>query len=166
MVPYLILGALLGLPLALGLLFRVSTSHIFFSLMAGELLARYFGEDVGSIVHSFFRYEPVLQYAEVAVLLLPIFLTAFFLKATLSKGKVILHFVPLLITGVVLAAFLLPELPAEARGQVASIEAGRQLLDLSSAIVGGVVFLQLVSLWLLHRAHGEGHRRKSKKHEA
>lgn len=166
MVPYLILGALLGMPLALGMFFRVSTSHIFFSLMAGELLARTFGEDVGSIFHSFIRHEVALQYAEAAVLVLPIFLTAFFLKATLSKGKVMLHFIPLLITGVVLAAFLLPMLPADARAQVASIEAGRQLLDLSTAIVGGVVFVQLVSLWLLHRVHGEGGHRKGKKHEA
>jgi hypothetical protein len=166
MIPYLILGGLLGLPLVLGLLFRVSTSHIFFSLMAGEVLARTFGEDVGSVIHSFIRHEVVLQYAESAVLILPMILTAVFLKATISKGKLVLHFIPLLITGVVLAAFLLPMLPADARAQVASIEAGRQLLDLSTAIVGAVVFIQLISLWLLNRVPGEGHHRKNKKREA
>lgn len=162
MTPYLILGALLGLPLLLGLLFRVSTSHIFFSLMAGELLGRYFGHDAGAIIHAIVRQDLVMEYAEVAVIILPILLTAIFLKGTISKAKVIFHFIPLLITGVVLAAFLLPEMPASVRAQVSSVEVGRQLLDLSSAIVGGVVFIQLISLWLLHRGH-EG--RKHKKHK-
>lgn len=162
MIPYLILGVLLGLPLLLGLLFRVSTSHIFFSLMAGELLSRYFGHDAGSIIHAVFRQDLVMDYAEVAVIVLPILLTAIFLKGTLSKGKVVFHFIPLLITGVVLAAFLLPEMPVAARNQISSVEAGRQLLDLSTAIVGAVVFIQLISLWLLHRGH-EG--RRGKKHK-
>lgn len=164
MVPYAILGALLGLPLLIGLLFRVSTSHIFFSLMAGELLGRYFGHDAGDIVHSVIRSPYVMEYAEAVILVLPIFITAVFLKGTLAKGKVIFHFIPLLVTGVVLAAFVLPTLPVAAQDQVKTIEAGRQLLDLSGLIIGAVVFLQLVSLWLLNRAHGEGHH--GKKHHA
>lgn len=160
MIPYLVLGVLLGLPLLLGLLFRVSTSHLFFSLMAGELLARYFGEEVGLVVNSITKNRLVADYAEVAVILVPLILTALFLKGSLSKGKVIFHFAPLLITGIVLAAFLLPELPVDAQAQIKTIEAGRQLLDMSSAIVGGVVFLQLISLWLLNRPHGEHGKKK------
>lgn len=159
MIPYAVLGALLGLPLLLGLIFRVSTSHLFFSLMAGELLARYFGEDVAIVVSSASRSQAAADYAAVAVIVLPLFLTALFLKGSLSKGKVIFHFAPLLITGVVLAAFMLPELPAAVQDQVKTLEAGRQLLDMSDIIIGAVVFLQLISLWLLNRPHGE-HKKK------
>lgn len=155
MIPYAVLGTLLGLPLLLGLIFRVSTSHLFFSLMAGELLARYFGEDVGMVASSASRNQAVADYAEAVVIILPLILTALFLKGSLSKGKVIFHFAPLLVTGVVLAAFMLPELPAAAQEQVKSIEAGRQLLSMSDVIIGAVVFLQLISLWLLNRPHGE-----------
>jgi hypothetical protein len=166
MIPYAILGVLLGLPLVLGVAFRVNTSHVFFSLMAGELLAHYFGHDVGTIVHSVIRSDYILQYAVPALIVLPLVLTAIFLHGTVSKGKLVLHLIPLLITGVVLAAFVLPDLPAAAQSEVQTVEAGRQLLDLSSVIVGGVVFVQLVSLWLLNRAHegGEGHHGKKKHH--
>ena len=158
MIPYAVLGAVLGLPLLLGLIFRVSTSHLFFSLMAGELLARYFGEDVGIIVNSFARSQNIANYAEAAVVVLPLLLTALFLKGSLSKGKVIFHFIPLLITGVVLAAFVLPTLPQAAQDYVRSVESGRQLLDMSNVIVGVVVFVQLIALWLLNRPHE--HKRK------
>ncbi len=116
-------------------------------------MARYFGENVGIIVNSVARSQNVATYAEASVVVLPILLTALFLKGSLSKGKVIFHFIPLLVTGVVLAAFVLPTLPQAAQDYVRSIEAGRQLLDMSSVIVGMVVFLQLIALWLLHRPH-------------
>lgn len=156
MIPYVVLGTVLGLPLLLGLIFRVSTSHLFFSLMAGELLGRYFGEDVGIIVNSVARSQRVADYAEVSVVVIPLILTAIFLKGSLSKGKVIFHFIPLLVTGVVLAAFTLPALPAAAQDYIKQTEAGNQLLGMSSVIVGVVVFLQLVSLWLLNRPSGHG----------
>ncbi len=159
MIPYVVLGAVLGLPLLLGLIFRVSTSHLFFSLMAGELLARYFGEDVSILVNSFARSQNIADYAEAGVIVLPVILTAIFLRGSLSKGKVILHFIPLLITGVVFAAFILPVLPDVARDYVRSVEAGRQLLDMSSVIVGVVVLVQLIALWLLNRTHGHKKRR-------
>ena len=162
MIPYAVLGALLGLPLILGIIFRVTTSHLFFSLMVGELLAHYFGEEAGEIVDAMARTHVASQYSEVVVLILPIVLTAIFLKGTLPKGKIFLHFLPLAITGLVLVAFALPMLPHEVQDQLKTIEIGRQLLDLSGAIIGGVVFLQLVSLWLLNRSHEGGHGKKHK----
>lgn len=159
--PYTILGAVLGLPLLLGLLFRVSTSHLFFSLMAGELLTRYFGEDVSMLVNSFARSQLLADYAQASLIVLPLLLTAIFLKGTLSRGKLIFHFAPLVVTGVVLAAFMLPELPASAQAQVRSIEAGSQLINTSTVIIGGVVFLQLVALWLLNQPH-EGRKKHHK----
>jgi hypothetical protein len=164
MIPYAILGALLGLPLLLGLIFKVSTSHVFFTLMASELLAHYFGADVGTIVHSVVRHELVIEYAEVVILIVPLFLTALFLKGTIAKGRLLLHLLPLLITGVVLAAFALPMLPTDAQTQIRTVQAGQELLDMTDAIIGAVVFVQLISLWLLNRAHGEGHSGKKHHH--
>ena len=45
MAEYLVLAIVVGLPIFLGVFFRVSAPHLFFSVMAGELLARYFGEE-------------------------------------------------------------------------------------------------------------------------
>ena len=159
MIPYIIVGVVIALPLLLGLIFRVSASHIFFSLMAGELLARYFGSEAGLIIDSFTRNRSAGAYAEAIVLVLPMILTAFLLKGSLSKGKTLLHFVPLLVTGIVFAAFVLPILPTAVQAQVSSVKAGSELVNTSNLIIGGVVALQLVALWLLNggKSHGKKH---------
>lgn len=154
---YAILGALLGLPLLLGLGFRVSASHLFFSVMAGELLARYFASTLEFMLAITINNSHVGEYVEPAIIFLPLILTALFLKKSLSRGKAMLHFIPLVITGIVLAAFVLPILPKAVQDQAATNRIGQELLNTSSLIIGGVVLLQLIALWLLNRSRG--HRR-------
>lgn len=160
MLGYIIIGITLTLPLIIGLTFRVGAPHLFFSLMAGELLARYFGEDVGKVAEPIAK-NSASSYGEVALLIVPMFLSAYFLKGSLSKGKTILHIVPLLITGVVLAAFLLPMLPMGIQDQIRAIPIGNRLLNINRLIIGSVVVLQLGALWLLNRNNGK---EKDKKH--
>jgi hypothetical protein len=161
MTPYIILAAVLGLPPILGLIFRVSTSHLFFSLMAGELLGRYFGHEAELIIASVFRQPEVAQYAELAVVLLPVFVTAVLLRGTLTKSRAVLHIIPLAVTGVVLGAFALPILPETIQEIVQTVPIGKALLDVSNLVVGLVVLLQLVALWLLNGAHN--HKEKHKR---
>lgn len=163
MTPYIVLGFLLLLPLGLGLLFRVSASALFFSVMAGELLGRYFHHEAELFGRSAFKSNAAADYAEAVIVLMPVFLTALFMHGSISRGKTILHIVPLAITGLVLAAFVLPILPYDLQQQVMTVPYGKQLLDSSNMIIGVVVFLQLISLWLLTRAPGEPHRKKKHK---
>lgn len=165
MTPYIILGVLLALPLLLGVAFRVSASALFFSVMAGELLGRYFHNEVAAFARSTFKTQASAEYSEAFIILLPLFLTALFMHGSISRGKTILHIIPLAITGIVLAAFVLPILPYEIQQQVMTVPLGKQLLDTSNMIIGVVVFLQLISLWLLSRAPGEPHGHKKKKHK-
>jgi hypothetical protein len=160
MVAYIILGLVLGLPLLLGILLRVGTSYLFFSLLAGELLVRYFADDAELVLRLVIRNPSVAAYAQLAVLLLPVLLTALFLRHTLTKGKLFLHIVPMLLTGFVLAAFALPLLPHNLQDQVSTVQAGQQILKGSDAIIGAVIFLQLVSLWFMNRAHEGKHGKK------
>lgn len=159
MLPFIFLGIILGLPLLLGLLFRVSTPYLFFSVLAGEVLARYFGDDAELVLRMVARNESVRAYADLAVLVLPVLLTVVFLRHTLSKSKLLFHIVPLALTGFVFAAFALPLLPEVAQNQIRSVNAGQRLLEGSDAIIGAVVFLQLVTLWVLNRPH-EKHKKK------
>lgn len=149
----LLLFTILMLPLALGVIFRVSTSHIFFSVMAGELLARYFGHDVEKQVGDTSKF-PI---GELLLVVGAMLLTAVFLKGTITKNKLVLHIIPLLVTGVILAAFLLPLMPTDIQNDIARQTIGKQLLELNKFIIGGVVVLQLVSLWLFNRRHKEHH---------
>lgn len=156
----IILYAILAFPLLLGLVFRVSTSHLFFSLMAGELLARYFGHNIDKITEQNIETS-VVPVGELALIIAPMFITAVILKGTIAKNRVMLHIIPLAITGIILAAFILPILSDSLQTQVSSGRVGAYLLDLNRVIIGGVVVLQLISLWLFSKMgkkrgkHGE-----------
>lgn len=163
MLPYIIIGILIGLPVALGFFFRVSAPHIFFSVMAGELLARYFGFDATIEVESAFRNGTITHYTELALLTVPVILTAIILRKTISFGKNMLNLVPLAITGIVYAAFALPLLPSDQKAQVASTTFGSELLNTSSEIIGVVVLVQLVALWILNSSSDKKGRKKDKK---
>jgi hypothetical protein len=162
MLPYIILGVVLGLPIFFGLFFRVSASHLFFAVMTGELLGRYFGKDAEHFISSTFKDGNLTHYSEAIVLTLPIILTALFLKGSISRTKGVLNFFPLIITSIVYAAFLLPVLPHDVQEVIASVPIGRSLLDTSNVIIGGVVLIQLVALWVLNRGENSKKRRKSK----
>lgn len=155
----IILALTVALPLILGLVFRVSTNHIFFSLMAGELLARYFGHDIENQAKAVSDKVNFTGYGEILLLTLPMILTAIFLKGSISKGKIILHIIPLIVTGLIYAAFLTPMLPPDLQNQIKSFEIGAWILDLNKVIIGGMVGIQLVTLWLLNRG---GHSEKGK----
>jgi len=163
LLPYIILGVVLGIPIFFGLFFRVSASHLFFSVMTGELLARYFGKDVEHFIGSTFKNGNLTHYSEAIILTLPIILTALFLKGSVSRTKGILNFFPLVITSVVFAAFMLPVLPQELQNEVVKVALGQSLLDTSNMIIGGVVLIQLVALWVLNR--GEGSSKKKRKNK-
>lgn len=156
MTAYIILGVVLGLPLLLGLIFRVNSSYIFFSMLAGELLARTFADDAELVTRLAIRQESVLAYSELVLLVVPVLLTALFLRKTLSKGKLLFYIIPFLITGFVLAAFALPLLPEYLQEEVKGVQVGQRLLEGSETIVGAVVFMQLVTLWVMNRSHEHG----------
>lgn len=162
MTPHIILGILLCLPLVLGVLFRVSASALFFSVMAGELLGRYFHSEAASFARSTFKTQASADYAEAFIVILPLLFTALFMNGSIPRHKTLFHAIPLAITGIVLAAFVLPILPTGVQEQVATVPLGKQLLDTSNMIIGVVVLLQLIALWILNRAPGEGHRKRKK----
>lgn len=156
----IILYAILAFPLILGLVFRVSTSHLFFSLMAGELLARYFGHNIDKIAEQNMA-QTSWPLGELALIIAPMVITAVILRGTIAKNRILLHVVPLAITGIILSAFILPIFPDNLQSQISTGRVGAYLLDLNRIIIGGVVVLQLISLWLFskmgkkHGKHGE-----------
>jgi len=129
--------------------------------MAGELLARYFGHDIEKIAEQNVNRTSSIPFGELALIIIAMVLTAIFMRGTMSKNKIVLHLIPLAITGIVFAAFVLPILPTDLQAGIATSQVGSRLLELNRAIIGGMVVLQLVSLWLFnllgkkHGKHGE-----------
>jgi hypothetical protein len=165
MIPLIVLGIIIGLPLFLGFIGRVNTSYLFFSLLAGELLARYFGDDAELVLRSINRNDTFVAYAHLVVLIIPVILTSIFLRKTLSRGRLIVHFIPFLITGLVFAAFALPLLPVSVQQDLRTVSFGQQLLNSSEVIIGAVVFVQLITLWVTNRKHGKDSQHHKRKHK-
>lgn len=163
MTALIIVGVLIALPLILGITMKVSASHLFFSVMAGELLARYFGHDAYSVIDSVSRNSTFASYAEAIMLTLPMILTAVFLKGSVSRGKTFLHIIPFVITGVVYAAFMIHILPGSLQATVHGNELTNKFADMDNVVIGFVVFFQLIALWLLNRGGEKKHGKKHKK---
>jgi hypothetical protein len=155
----IILWSILIFPLVLGVLFRVGAPHLFFSLMAGELLARYFGHDVEKLAADNLARQTPERYGEIILVLAAMLLTAFFMRGTVTKSRLLLHVIPLAVTGVIMAAFLLPLLPPGLQENISTTYVGGWILNLNRAIIGVVVVFQLISLWLFNRSE------KKSKHE-
>lgn len=157
---YIILMIAIGLPLVVGLLFRVSTAHIFASLMAGELLGRYFGHDIDKVITP-----RILQwqdgFGEIALIIAPVVLTGVILRRTTSKGRILLHSVPLLITGIICSAFILPLLPESIQLNVRVNQLGSFILEYNKMIIGVMIVAQLLWLWLVQGRESV----RSKKHK-
>lgn len=154
---YIILGVLLGFPLVIGLISRVSVSHLFLALLSGELLERYFKDDAEVLLSTFGATKALIPYTGLIILTLPMLLTALFMHHTLSKGRLILHLIPLLISGIVFAAFSVPLLPNTLASQLGSTHYGRVLQDSTEVIIGAMIALQLLSMWLFGRSkEGKG----------
>ncbi len=153
---YVILAFLFGFPLLIGGLFRVNTSHLFVSILAAEILERYFADEAVLVLTPVVTSETALAYVGFAILVLPVLLTGIFLHGSLSRARTLLHLLPFLLSGVVFAAFAAPILPDVIQAEIASVEVGRILLDSAQFIVGVTVLLQLFALWFLTKSKKEG----------
>lgn len=155
MTGHIIVGLVVIMPLFLGVAFRVHTSHLFFSIMAGELLGRYFGHDVDNQAQTVSYVAH--GYGEVVLLLMPMFITAYIMKGSISTGKLLIQSVPLIITGVILAAFLFPILPETIQSVVVSSSIGAKIIELNRIIIGIMIALQLLELWFISKPKNMHH---------
>ena len=148
----IVLIFLFGYPLLIGALFRVNTSFLFVTILAAELLERYFRDDAELVLRTVTTNEQLLAYTGFVMLIIPLLLTGIFLKGSLTRSKTILHFIPLILCGVVFAAFAAPILPVDIQNALVDHYIGALLIGYAKLIVGITVFLQLLALLFLTKA--------------
>lgn len=144
----------------LSLLFRVNALYMFISVISGELLVRYVGDDAGLAIGSIIKGQNGPMIAQLLLLFLPVVLALLLLRHTMAKSKVLLHIVPLVGIVVTLMIFIVPLLASSAQ---------RVLLD--NQIVNNIVRAQdliiaatCVSVLGLMFATGRHHEAKHGKH--
>jgi hypothetical protein len=158
----LILGGIV-VALWLGLLFlRVPSSIAFLSLLIGQLLSNEASADVYSFVGTV-THVSQLQYIQLALLLLPLLLTVLFLRGRVSKAKIVIEAVPMLLLAaltILLAAPLLSQLDIlldmASKDQV---DAYKSIIVVAASVSG------LLSAWLSYpKAHHDKKKRGKHHH--
>lgn len=164
MIPLIIIGLIVVLPIILALMRRVSSVLLFASLMAGALLLKFLGDDIGLAANAFIKGAQGPMYVQLAILLLPVVLTLLLLKHSVPTSKIALHFVPLLLTGLSIGVLALPMLPSDLQKEIFLTQPGNFLRLAQDDIVGAAVIFNLLLMWLSFRKeHHGGHHGKHHK---
>jgi hypothetical protein len=166
MVPVLIVAAIVGLPVLIALLFRVSAVFVFLSIAIGNLLAVHLGEDAALVTGIAIKGEQADVISRLVLLALPLILTLFFLRKSMSASKILFNIAPLLACGAMLMVLAMPLLPEPTQTQILISEAGPYLNNTSGIIVGTASLLTLLLSWTTyrHREHHHGLHKKKKHH--
>lgn len=159
--PLVLIASIAGIPALLSLLLRVNAVFVFLSIAAGNLLVLYLGRDAGNVGEMFIKGSNGPMIAQLAVLGLPLLLTFIFLRKTLPTSKILLHFLPVVASGIMLAALTLPILPSDLQGQVFGSAVGPYFKNSQGLIVGAASVLTLLLTWFTYRSR-EDH--SGKKH--
>ena len=155
----IVLLAAIAVPIVLLVLLRTNGAIVFLSLCAGALLVRYVGDDaslVGSAIGN--NSVVVSQYAQVALLLIPVVLSAIFLKKSMKGPRGLLNILPAVGVGLVGVLMVVPLLPSNANELITTTNGWSIMKDNQQMIVAISVVVSLAALWLSHP------RGKTKKH--
>jgi hypothetical protein len=155
MEPVYLLAVIAGLPILLGLVFRVSAVFLFISVISGSLLVQFMGDDAVLAAGMLFKGQSADTATLFALLFLPVIFTMLFMRKTMKKSKVLLHIVPLIGVGLSAAVFALPVFADHIEQQITSNKYGEMLTSTDDVIVGATAVSVLLLMWLTER-HKEG----------
>lgn len=162
MVPLILIAVIIGLPVLLGLTFRVSAVFLFVSVAAGELLVRVVGDDAGLALGAFVKNQNTSTIANLILLILPVVFTIFLLKKSLAKSKVLLHIVPFVAVGSILFLFIVPILPSSLQVHILGDSITSSVVKSQDLIIGASSLLILITMWSTYRHHEKHHGKKHK----
>ncbi len=161
MMPLILMALIVALPVILGILFRVSSVYIFVSIAVGELLVKFLGVDAGLVASGFIKGQNGPTIAYVLMLIVPLVMTALFLKGSLPHSKLPLHIVPLIAVGLMFLVFMIPLLPSGVQQQVFTTKPGeifKKTQDLVVAVTGVIILLTMWATSRHHQKHNKHHK--------
>lgn len=162
MTPLVLLAVIIGLPLLVSIVFRVSSVYLYVSVVAGKLLLTYVGDDAAVALGGLIRNQYSQIFSSLFLLLFPLVITGILLKHSITKSKLVLHFAAYLATFATLYIFVLPTLATGTVGAVINSPIGRPINNFQDIIVAGSALIVLVTMWLTSRGHSAGHHKHYK----
>lgn len=161
----IVLIAAIAVPVVLLLALRTHAAIVFLSLCAGSILLKYIGDDAVLSLSFLWSGEVAESVIRLGVLLIPVLLSAIFLRRSMSGPKFIVNILPAVVVGVVGALLAVPLLPNATQGNLTGSQAWQTLEQAQELIVGAGILVSLAGLWIAHRStHDKGHH-KGKHHK-
>jgi hypothetical protein len=148
---------MVGAPLLLALVLRVSAIAMFLGVATGALLSQYIADDASLVLGALFTNTNFGSYVQLALLLLPSVLTLFFLRKTLSGAKVVLHIVPLIVTSAALATLIIGFLPGGLQHQIVTDPLGKALNSAQNVLIAASAALTIILAWITMGQKGRKH---------
>lgn len=150
MIPLIVLGLIIGLPILLALIFRVNAIFVFLSICAGYFLQFALSDDFDLAFATVVRGADSIIVARLVLLFLPLLLTLFLVRK--SQGKsLILQIMPLIFSGLFLAIITLPLLPSGTEGAIYDDPIGGNLRQAGDLIMAAAIVSNLILVWMLHK---------------
>ena len=164
----LTLGALVVVPFLFFMMLRVNATLVFLSLCLGDVLMQFVAPEVMQFLSIFSAHGSAshisLNNIKLALLLLPVALTAIFMIRTVRGGKLALNVIPAAGVGLLGALLAIPLLPQRFSALIMADPLWRQLTNMQVMIVGVTTLLCLLVLWLQRpQAGAEKHGKRGRK---
>jgi hypothetical protein len=164
MPPLILLGLITGLPLIIFLILRVKPLYIFVSLVTGYFLVTMLGDmaelTFSAVVHT--SQSDVI--VNVGLLLLPLIITLFLMRKTLSKAALPFQFILLVANALLLAELLVPLLSPGTQGAIYATQIGSIFRQAHDVVIAGVAGLHVLVMWIMRPKHQGEHGHHGKKH--
>lgn len=156
----LIVLALVGAPVLVLMLLRISATMVFLGLCLGYVVMQFLGGDAQSFASLFTAHATVsTSVMKLVLLLFPAVFTALFMIHTVRGARLLLNLLPALAVGCLTALLVVPLLPSGLAHGVSSLALWHQVTRLQDLIVGAGALVSLLLLWTQRPRQGGDHSR-------
>ena len=163
MSPEVILGAIVAVPIAVLILFRINAALVFMSLCLGDVLVQFVAPNTDAYLitlseHGVNTASITDTAAALALLVTPAILTAVFMIRTVrGRPKLLLNVLPAVGVGLLAALLAVPLMSAGLRYSITGSSLWGQAQRFQVVIVSASAIVCLFVLWLQRpKAGGEG----------
>jgi hypothetical protein len=165
MSPLIVLCLLIGLPLVLTAGLRIKPLYVFVSIMCGYFWSLLLGDPAELILRSVVHINHLDVIVRIVLLLLPLAITLFLMRKTLSASALPFQFGLLLADSILLTTLLLPLLTPGVQTAVYLTNSGNVFRQAHDVLIAGIVGLHVLVMWFMRPRHGDhGGHSKHKKH--
>lgn len=171
--PEIILGAIVLVPAVVLMVLRINAALVFLSLCLGNVLVQFVASDAGAWLTTVTSSQTTTVLTttnsniKIALLLLPVVLTAIFMIRTVSgQSRLLLNLLPSIGVGLLGALLVVPLLEPQLSHDIITSSLWWNAQQVQNIIVGLSAVVCLVVLWMQRPKSGGSGLKKHRKHKA